>query len=398
MPDGDKIGTIVADPDFQSLALPDQQKFLSKVDPDFASLKTGEFSTFLARYKGQQNPEQQTLSQLPNPAAQSKQQLMSRAPGLTRGTGRYPTGVDAESDRDAAQTKSMLSGMMGVPDVSYVTPEQAKTSIGVGLLAGGGIAAPAATLGSVVGGVAGEQGLKSAASALGASPAKAEMWGTTGGIIGGLAGAESPAAVSKVGRMIGGKVYMPDGALSPWAEALTHPTKMPETVLRSIIPEKPSFPGASLPSAEEFYAQKGADLTKRGVQQAALDRQAATATKAAAKNALPPDPFSGMTSTKAPIGNAPLPEAALTPQQPIQMVNKFTPPEQGKIVLPGSKPPNVKVTYQSYPREKLYQMAKMGDLNAGLELLRNPKGFELPPNFKYLIEEGAKMPWRNPEK
>ena len=70
-------------------------------------------------------------------------------------------------------------------------------------------------------------------------------------------------------------------------------------------------------------------------------------------------------------------------------------PEPSQIVSPDAPPPHVPVTYQSYPREQLYEMAKKGDIAAGLELIRSPKGFQLPPNFKYLIEGAAKrIPWR----
>jgi len=209
--------------------------------------------------------------------------------------------------------------------------------------------------------------------------------GITGGLIGGMP------APSSLGR----KVYTPSGDLSPWADALTHPSKLPEKVLRTVIPEPPSSPGAPLPSAEEFYAAKAADLTRRGAQQAVLDRQAAVIARQTAKNAPQPSPFAGMTST---AGGAPPVAAAPTMPQgtPTPFVNKFTPPEPTRIVGPDSPPPSMKVTYQSYPREALYQMAKQGDIDAGLELVRNPKGFSLPPNFKFLIEESAKkMPWRN---
>jgi hypothetical protein len=74
------------------------------------------------------------------------------------------------------------------------------------------------------------------------------------------------------------------------------------------------------------------------------------------------------------------------------------PPPKSLIVSPDSPPPPVPVTYQSIPRKQLYEMAKKGDLMAGRELIRSSKGFELPPNFKYLIEETAKrIPWRAPE-
>lgn len=265
-------------------------------------------------------------------------------------------------------------------------------------------AAPVSTglslLGTLGGGIAGKYIAQGGAGLLGASPETKQTAGKVGEIAGGIGGGliGGVAGIPSVARLIGKKVYLPSGELSSWAEALTHPTKIPETVLRKLIPEQPTFPGGSLPSKEEFYAQRGADLMKRGAQQATLDRQAAAAARVAAKNALPPDQFVGMTSSATPIGNAPLPEVSEAAQQPqIQMVSKLSSaPAKSKIVLPGSQPPDIKVTYQSYPREKLYDMAKMGNIDAGRELLRNPKGFELPPNFKFLIEEGAKLkPWRN---
>src|SRR6184192_388326 len=132
---------------------------------------------------------------LPDPAAQAKQQMMARAPGLTRDTGLYPQSMDVAGDRQAAQTKSMLSGMTGTPDASYASPEQAKTGIATGALAEGAMVAPMATAGGVAGATAGDYGLKNLASKMGASPGAAEMWGTTGGIVGGLAGGETGARV-----------------------------------------------------------------------------------------------------------------------------------------------------------------------------------------------------------
>jgi len=114
-------------------------------------------------------------------------------------------------------------------------------------------------------------------------------------------------------------------------------------------------------------------------------------------------PFAGMQGTSpSEVSGLPqgkLPQVAPPISQPqIEMVSKFEQPkaEPSRIVTPESTPPPQKVTYQSYQRKDLYEMAKHGDIQAGLELIRNPKGFELPPNFKYLIEESAKhMPWRN---
>src|SRR5437764_4495586 len=145
------------------------------------------------RLAAKKTPQQQLG--LPDPAAQAKQQMMARAPGLTRDTGLYPQSMDVPGDRQAAQTKSMLSGMTGTPDASYASPEQAKTGIATGALAGSAMVAPMATAGGVAGATAGDYGLKNLASKMGASPGAAEMWGTTGGIVGGLAGGETGARV-----------------------------------------------------------------------------------------------------------------------------------------------------------------------------------------------------------
>jgi hypothetical protein len=283
-------------------------------------------------------------------------------------------------------------------------------------------AAPAATALSAILGYGGSKGLeaggRAVGKAMGASPATQYNLETGGQMVGGLAGGilggEAPALSRMALRSIAGKVYMPSGELSAWADALVHPTKIPETALRKIIPENPEVAMARTESqANELRAQ---DLMRRGKEQSALDsaaaRESAKAAKAAAAAtkqgaATPTGLFPGATPSNVPVGNAQLPQAQGMPQgsatpfgQP-QMVSNFTPPgsstpEPSRIVLPGSTPPNVKVTYQSYKREQLYEMAKTGNIDAGLELLRNPKGFDLPPNFKFLIEEGAKLqPWRN---
>jgi hypothetical protein len=47
------------------------------------------------------------------------------------------------------------------------------------------------------------------------------------------------------------------------AEGVTHPTQIPGRLLKAAvnqIPEKPTFPGASLPSADEFYKNRGEEI------------------------------------------------------------------------------------------------------------------------------------------
>src|SRR6184192_4118916 len=172
------IAGMIADPDFQGLSPADKRAALGKVtgDNSFASLNDGETMQFISRF---QKPTQKQTPQhqlgLPDPAAQAKQQMMARAPGLTRDTGLYPQSMDVAGDRQAAQTKSMLSGMTGTPDASYASPEQAKTGIAAGALAEGAMVAPMATAGGVAGATAGDYGLKNLASKMGASPGAAEM-------------------------------------------------------------------------------------------------------------------------------------------------------------------------------------------------------------------------------
>jgi len=79
-------------------------------------------------------------------------------------------------------------------------------------------------------------------------------------------------------------------------------------------------------------------------------------------------------------------------------VDKFQIPEKSKIVSPDSPPPDLKTTYQSYPRAKLYQMGLAGDVEALRELIRNPGGYPLPPNAKFLLEDAGRKPWRNADK
>jgi hypothetical protein len=193
------VAGMVNDQDFQGLSLSDKRAALGKVtgDASFDKLSDADTTQFLTRFaKPAQSPEQAAIAGLPNAAAQSKQQVMSNAPGLTRGTGRYSTGIDAARDRNTAQTTSMVAGLTGTPDVSNVTPNQAATGINAGLLAAGGMTAPAATALGAVGAAAGGPALKSVATNLGASPGAAEMWGTTGNIIGGLAGGEAGARLA----------------------------------------------------------------------------------------------------------------------------------------------------------------------------------------------------------
>jgi hypothetical protein len=269
--------------------------------------------------------------------------------------------------------------------------------IGLGLLAvPQAIAAPLATAGAAVAGYGLGKAAKYGSALLGAGEVGQMASEYGGNILGGVAGGAVGAGINAgVRRMVAGKVWIqqPNGSwvADPWADALTFGTKIGKAILNHLAPK----PAQDLAMADAYAAT-------RAVQRQAARNALVSKTPLgpeAPPPAAPPEMFPGATPSNIPVGNAQLPPATQGAQQPPAFVSKFQPPQTpqpSKLVLPGSTPPPVKVTYQSVPRKKLYEMAQTGDIQAGLELIRNPKGFELPPNFKYLIEESAKkMPWRN---
>lgn len=137
--------------------------------------------------------------------------------------------------------------------------------------------------------------------------------------------------------------------------------KVGPSLMESIFPEPES--AAEARTQAEMYQAKAEDLMRRGKEQEALDKKAAKELKGNAT------PFEG------------------SPKNP-----------SGTIVSPDSPPPDLKTTYQSYPRAQLYQMALKGDMDALRELVRNPAGYPLPPNAKFLLGDAGRTPWRNLDK
>ena len=266
-------------------------------------------------------------------------------------------------------------------------------------LAAGAVTNPWALIRTLIGGGIGAKvgatELPKVGKALGASPETQEALTAAGGLGGGLIGGglASPAGM----RWIGNKLFVLNQQTgmveeSGWASALSHGKSLPKAVLRMLRPDYPMGPSGLTAVEREALDVRAQDLMRRGAQQSVLDRQTATA----ARQAPGPSPFAGATSSATPIGNAPLPQAGPAPQQP-SFVSQFTQPaapEPSRIVQPGSVPPPQPVTYESVPRAKLFKMAQEGNIEAGRELIRNPGKFDLPPNFKYMIEEEAKkIPW-----
>ena len=266
------------------------------------------------------------------------------------------------------------------------------------------VTAPGATLASMAGGaIAGPLGEQGAA-ALGASPENQRRAGILSELIGGAtAGGMYGGVKGALTRMVGNKVLLPNGETSLWAEALMHKYKMPLRILKVLM--NPQQEAAGMTVAGRF---PGATSSATPIGNAPLPEAAGTAPEQLPltasrfpKTAPPPkpSPFAGMTSSATPIGNEPLPQAGPAPQPAAKLVSEFAKPaapEPSRVVRPGSTPPVNPVTYQSIKTPDLFPMAQQGDIAAGRELIR--RGIELPPNFKFLIEQEAKkIPWRAPE-
>lgn len=187
--------------------------------------------------------------------------------------------------------------------------------------------------------------------------------------------------------------YTSEGKLTPLAESVLHPTTLPENAFRKMVPEPATYPGAQLPSIDEFYMNKAKDLMQREAQQRVLDNRSRVEAAREAKAAPQPSPFGNATSTSSPIGDLKLPEPGALPQgSSTPFVSKFTEAPSSKIVSPLSPPPPINRTLVSYDRNLLVHMARGGDLNALRELIRNPGGIDVAsavPNSKYLMEGGA---------
>jgi hypothetical protein len=219
--------------------------------------------------------------------------------------------------------------------------------------------------------------------------------GTAGATWSGFAaGGETLGALSEARTALGSMLYGPDGKLSSFGKALVHPTQLPEQILRATIPPPEPTVAKAVPirTSPNFNAQE----YNAGRASMNPPEPAAPA---------PPSPFAGATSTATPVGNAKLPVTGDIPKgsstpfgEPtnIQYVDKFGKPATGKIVEPGSTPPDVKVTYQSVPKAQLYGKVMSGDMNAINEWMR--RGLELPDNVKFLVEDAGAKPWRNYDK
>jgi len=243
-----------------------------------------------------------------------------------------------------------------------------------GLMLAEGAANPAALARTAAGGAAGGYALKKGAELIGLPPWAQTSAGVIGGVLGGGIGAGMTS--------------------ESWAEALTSDQPISKTFLKAIARGIPGVRGAI---AKREAAAAGEEAA------AAEQQQMERLTKAGRRlfREHEAEERAGQRALKSPSVASKKPYGPVEPEElAAARTKKPTAPsaEKSRIVTPESEAPHVPVTYQSYPREQLYEMAKKGDIQAGLELVRNPKGFPLPPNFKFLIEESAKrIPWRPPQ-
>lgn len=189
---------------------------------------------------------------------------------------------------------------------------------------------------------------------------------------GGYAGYRgAPSLRSAVSRA----AYTTGGDLSPLAKSAFHPSQIPEQIFRSAFsPETPpTYPGASLPAAEDFYNAKGTDIIKRGVQEDALARRAAREAKA----------------------NAPKPELG-SPENPgwMSQIPKRMPkpatPESSLIVSPEASPRIGEPSFggsegraATWTNQDVMRLAQQGNREAIQQAVR--RGFTLPENSRYIM-------------
>jgi hypothetical protein len=180
-------------------------------------------------------------------------------------------------------------------------------------------------------------------------------------------------------------LFKSNGELSTLGKAVVHPTELPEMAVRSAL-EVPAESTRAVP------------ITRSPEFNPKAYRAGRASINPPETPAATPSPFGNATSTQTPVGNAKLSDLAQgkTPPSPqVQMVSKFEPPAQGKIVSPESAPPDVKVTYQSVPQADLLKKVKSGDMFAIREWQR--RGLQLPANVRFLTESAGAKPWRNLE-
>ena len=293
-------------------------------------------------------------------------QLYEMGKGLVESGGEIGSGVIHADPEKVAHGGGRLVGQLAQLGVLKESPEAAGNESSVGKVAAkvardpntGELKPGAVTAGKVGGGI-------------------------VGGVVGGAGGSELLGTTTHP-HSLPGAVY---GAV----QGATAGAALGPTVLEKMIPPRPIYPGAPLPKYEDFAENHAEDLTKRGKEQARIDKTNEGKLKEAEETRQRDLADRG----KLEMQDATEQSAAIRRQRAEETKTAATGGPKNSPVLPGGKivgpeadPLNVKTTYQSYDRPKLVEMARKGDRNAFEELVRNPAGTDLT-QFKYQYGYGA---------
>jgi hypothetical protein len=298
------LASALKDKDFLTAQPADQMAYLSSIDPDFAKASPQDQGEYLNHILA------------PARAARARTETAFEKERKPEGTalwrGAKAVGEDIASAAGGIGNAISTAGLGGAPAaavkqaVDFTLADQARREKGYSPLYRG--AAGLGTIGGVnvegmeeaaehgdTAGIAGHTVLPLIGAAAGADQAITGGRGMAAarGVLpkigeGGIGLAES-SKVRPVARLILGRDR---------AEALSE-------LMRRGTPDVTPIGGASLPSSEEFYSQRGEELDAIRERSEALDRQRAR--EAQANKPSQVEPFAGGTSTAKPIGHAELP-------------------------------------------------------------------------------------------
>jgi hypothetical protein len=144
-----------------------------------------------------------------------------------------------------------------------------------------------------------------------------------------------------------------------------------------VLPDKPIYPGASEPAAEEFYAQSGAE-------QEAIRRRTVAADKATARETTSQARAQAKAGSPVPITESPNYDPGAYKAGAAERTTGAGQPST--IVPPSAGAPKVGVSEgrpATWTNERVIQLAAKGDRNAISQAVR--RGFLLPENTRYVM-------------
>lgn len=257
-------------------------------------------------------------------------------------------------------------------------------------------AAPIATARMLAGGQLGSMAGKSIGEGIGLTPDQSDVAGDIGGLAAGYGAAKIPAAraaiarqlytadqafkpgVSTGARVAGGSlgsltggtigsIAGPAGTYGGAAAGGTAGAALGPTVLGKAFPPPPTYPGARLPLAEDFYAARAEELMARGKAQEALDAKFMRQGKAVP---LSQSPIPGI---NAPVVRRASARSALSPTPIITDISN--PIDAARIGSEGRP--------ATWRNQRVEELARRGNRQAIAQTAL--RGEELPPNARYVM-------------